>query len=47
MNVVQKYGGTSLESVDKIRAVAKHIAALRKEGDGIVHCSQRYGRNYG
>lgn len=36
MNVVQKYGGTSLDSLDKIRAVAKHIASFRKEGDGIV-----------
>ncbi len=36
MNVVQKYGGTSLENIDKIRGVAKHIASFRKEGDGIV-----------
>jgi aspartate kinase len=36
MNVVQKYGGTSLESIDKIRGVAKHVASFRKEGDGIV-----------
>ena len=36
MNVVQKYGGTSLENIDKIRDVAKHIASNRKDGDGIV-----------
>lgn len=36
MNVVQKYGGTSLRNIDTIRAVAQHIASFRKEGDGIV-----------
>ena len=44
MNVVQKYGGTSLESIDKIRAVAQHIAALRKEGDGIVIVASAMGK---
>lgn len=44
MNVVQKYGGTSLESLDKIRAVAKHIASFRKEGDGIVIVASAMGK---
>lgn len=44
MNVVQKYGGTSLESIDKIRAVAKHIASFRKEGDGIVIVASAMGK---
>lgn len=44
MNVVQKYGGTSLESIEKIRAVAKHIASLRKEGDGIVIVASAMGK---
>lgn len=43
MNVVQKYGGTSLDSIEKIRAVAKHIASFRKEGDGIVVVASAMG----
>lgn len=44
MNVVQKYGGTSLENIEKIRAVAKHIASFRKEGDGIVIVASAMGK---
>lgn len=44
MNVVQKYGGTSLESIEKIRAVAQHIASIRKEGDGIVIVASAMGK---
>ena len=44
MNVVQKYGGSSLESLDKIRAVAKHIASFRREGDGIVVVASAMGK---
>lgn len=44
MNVVQKYGGTSLENIEKIRAVAKHIASIRKEGDGIVIVASAMGK---
>ncbi len=44
MNVIQKYGGTSLESIEKIRAVAKHIASIRKEGDGIVIVASAMGK---
>ena len=44
MNVVQKYGGTSLENIDEIRAVAKHIASFRKEGDGIVIVASAMGK---
>ena len=43
MNVVQKYGGTSLDSMEKIRDVAKHIASFRKEGDGIVIVASAMG----
>ena len=43
MNVVQKYGGTSLDSIEKVRAVAKHIASFRKEGDGIVIVASAMG----
>lgn len=44
MNVVQKYGGTSLDSIEKIRAVAKHIASFRKPEDGIVIVASAMGK---
>lgn len=34
--IVQKYGGTSVGSVEKIRAVAKRIAASYQEGNRVV-----------
>ena len=43
MNVVQKYGGSSLDSIEKIKAVAKHIASFRKPGDGIVIVASAMG----
>lgn len=43
MNVVQKYGGTSVGSIEKIQAVAKHIASFRKPGDGIVIVASAMG----
>lgn len=36
INIVQKYNGKSLDSMDKIKAVAKHIAATKQDGDGLV-----------
>ncbi|MBK4137461.1 aspartate kinase [Corynebacterium macginleyi] len=38
--IVQKYGGSSLESADRIRAVAERIVATKKQGnDVVVVCS--------
>ncbi len=34
--VVQKYGGTSVGSLARIRAVAERVAALRERGNGVV-----------
>lgn len=34
--IVQKYGGTSVGSVDKIRAIADKIKACRERGDDVV-----------
>lgn len=36
MNAVQKYGGASIDSLEKIRAIAANIAATRKTDDGLV-----------
>jgi len=34
--IVQKYGGTSVGSIDRIRLVAERIAATRKSGKDVV-----------
>lgn len=34
--IVQKYGGTSVGSVERIRAVAEKVAAFRERGDDVV-----------
>ncbi|OIR44828.1 aspartate kinase [Corynebacterium sp. NML130628] len=34
--IVQKYGGSSLESADRIRAVAERIVATKKQGHDVV-----------
>ena len=34
--IVQKYGGSSLESADRIRAVAERIVATKKQGNDVV-----------
>ncbi|QXM07212.1 aspartate kinase [Crassaminicella indica] len=36
MLVVQKYGGTSVGSIDMIKAVAKRVADRKKKGDSVV-----------
>ena len=40
--IVQKYGGSSLESAERIRAVAERIVATKKAGnDVVVVCSAK------
>ncbi|VAX18219.1 Aspartokinase, partial [hydrothermal vent metagenome] len=34
--IVQKYGGTSVGSVERIQNVAKRVARARKKGDGLI-----------
>ncbi len=34
--IVQKYGGTSVGSLDRIRHVAKRVAQRRREGDSLI-----------
>lgn len=36
MLIVQKYGGTSVGSTDRIRAVAERVVAARRRGDDVV-----------
>ena len=36
--IVQKYGGTSVADVDRIRNVAARVAAIQKQGHQVVVC---------
>lgn len=44
MNVVQKYNGRCVDTIDKIRAIAEYVAETRKEGDGLVIVASAMGR---
>lgn len=44
MNVVQKYNGRCVDSIDKIKAIARHVAETRQEGDGLVIVASAMGR---
>lgn len=43
MNVIQKYGGPSINSIEKIQAVARHVASTKKEDDGLVIVTSAMG----
>ena len=34
--IVQKYGGTSVGTIDRIKAVAEKVAGYREKGDDVV-----------
>lgn len=36
MRLVQKYGGSSVESINKIKKIAKNIASLKRNGKELV-----------
>lgn len=42
--IVQKYGGTSVAGIDRIRHVAERVAVLRKRGDDVVVVVSAMGR---
>jgi aspartate kinase len=42
--IVQKYGGTSVGDVEKMRHVAKRVAARREQGDSPVICVSAMGQ---
>lgn len=44
MNVVQKYNGRCVDTIDKIKAIAQNVAETRKEGDGLVIVASAMGR---
>lgn len=42
--IVQKYGGTSVADVDRIRSVAEHVAYTRRHGNDVVVVVSAMGR---
>jgi aspartate kinase len=36
LRIVQKYGGTSVGTIEKIKAIAEHLIKVRKEGNEVV-----------
>src|ERR1700761_2212843 len=42
--IVQKYGGVCLETPDKIKAVAEHVAGLKKAGHGMIVVGSAMGK---
>ncbi|MCF0107186.1 MAG: aspartate kinase [Holdemanella sp.] len=44
MNVVEKYGGTSVATIDNIKKIAKHVADVKKRGDNIIVVASAMGK---
>lgn len=44
MNVVEKYGGTSVGTIDQIKAIAQHAADMKKQGHGLVIVASAMGK---
>ena len=44
MNVVEKYGGTSVGTITQIKAVAAHAAKLKAQGDQVVIVASAMGK---
>ena len=44
MNVVEKYGGTSVATIENIKKIAKHVANVKKRGDNIVVVASAMGK---
>jgi len=36
LRIVQKYGGTSVGTIEKIKAIAEHLIKVKKEGNEVV-----------
>lgn len=44
MNVVEKYGGTSVGTIEQIKAIAAHAAEMKQQGHGIVLVASAMGK---
>lgn len=43
MNIVEKYGGTSVADTNKIKAIAKHVADMKQAGHNIIVVASAMG----
>ena len=44
MNIVEKYGGTSVATIEKIKAIAQHAAEMKKEGHNLIIVASAMGK---
>jgi aspartate kinase len=44
--IVQKYGGTSVETIEKINNIAERIVKRKSEGNDMVIVSVCHGQDY-
>ena len=44
MNVVEKYGGTSVGTIDQILAIAQHVKEMKEAGHNIVIVASAMGK---
>lgn len=44
MNIVEKYGGTSISDIDKMKKIAEHVAKAKKDGHNIVAVASAMGK---
>ena len=44
MNVVEKYGGTSVGTIEQIKAIAAHAAKCKARGDNLVIVASAMGK---
>ena len=44
MNIVEKYGGTSVADLDKIRAIAQHVKEMKEAGHNVILVASAMGK---
>ena len=44
MNIVEKYGGTSVGTIDQIKAIAQHVKRMKEAGHQMVIVASAMGK---
>ena len=44
MNIVEKYGGTSVGTIEQITAIAQHVKEMKEEGHQLVVVASAMGK---
>lgn len=44
MNIVEKYGGTSVGTIEQIQAIAQHAKAMKEKGHNLVIVASAMGK---